>query len=183
MSNLSNLPENAALEIIALPYKAAMMVSHADDVEGEDDDFSEMRAIERGIPAIAALHDDSVLVTELAPEIIRLKDRWAQWEDECFFCTKQAPDIMALVVQQFGESEAREYRAFILELGKMVAQAHGEFESFDDEPSKKEGFMSGLITKIVGGMSNSNNSEGHAGNISPAENDVLSQISAALEIN
>ena len=185
MGVLSTLPEDKALAIISLPYKAGLWVSHADDIDGEADDANEMKAIERGVPALAELHSGSGLVQEVASEIIRLKSDWDQWEEECFYIVKQAPEIMHEIQTEFGVGEAREYRRFVMELGKMVAQAHSELSAFDAiEEDKKEGFLSGMVGKFVGGLSGmKDNDKGHPANISPSEKSALSQLSAALKIS
>lgn len=183
MSQLSNLPEDEALKIISLPYKAGMWVSHADDVDGESDDINEMRALERGIPQLAKKYEGSALVQQVANDIMTMKDHWAKWEDECFFIKKQAPDIMNTVKVQFGLAEAKQYRSFAMELGKMVAQAAGELDAFDDSESKGESFFGSMIGKIVGGMSSvSQDHKDHPANISPAEGSALSELSAALAL-
>lgn len=185
MGVLSTLPEDRALAIISLPYKAGLWVSHADDIEGEADDANEMKAIERGVPALAELHSGSGLVQDVASEIIRLKAQWDNWEEECFYIVKQAPDIMKNIQAEFGLTEAKEYRRFVMELGKMVAQAHSELSAFDAvEEEKKEGFLSGMVGKFVGGLSSMKDDDtGHPANISPSEKSALSQLSAALKIS
>lgn len=183
MSVLSQLPEDEALNIIALPYQAGMWISHADDVHGDSDDFKEMRAIERGIPALAAQHESSALVQAVASEIMRMKDQWPSWEDGCFHVTKRAPDLMQRVLGTFGESEAKQYRAFTLELGKLVAQAASEFEAFDAVSEEKESFFGNLIGKITGSYAAmGQDNAGHPANISASEKGALSQLSAALKI-
>jgi len=184
MSQLSNLPEDEALKIISLPYKAGMWISHADDVDGEADDINEMKALERGIPQLAKMHEGSALVQQVANDILAMKDHWAKWEDECFFVTKQAPDIIGVIKTQFGLAEAKQYRAFTMELGKMVAQAASELDAFDDEQPKEDGFFGSMIGKIVGGMSGvSQDHKDHPANISPAEGSALSELSAALAVS
>lgn len=184
MSQLSNLPEDEAIKIISLPYKAGMWISHADDVDGEADDINEMKALERGIPELAKIHEGSALVQQVANDIMAMKDHWPKWEDECFFVTKQAPDIIGVIKAQFGLAEAKQYRAFTMELGKMVAQAASELGAFDDdEPQQKEGLFGSMIGKIVGGMSSvSQDHKDHPANISPAEGSALSELSAALAV-
>lgn len=185
MAVLQSLDEKEALEIIALPYKAGLWVSHADDVEGEADDINEMRALDRGIPEIAKLHAESPLVQQVASEMMRLKGDYAdKWEDECFHVLKTAPNTMQKILGQFGEKEAKEFRAFTMELSKMVAQAASELHAFDEiEEDKKEGFFGGLIGKVVGGISStSKDDKNHPANISPAEGSALSQLSKALKV-
>jgi len=185
MTKLSQLPEDKALAIISLPYKAGLWVSHADDIDGEADDVNEMKAIERGVPALAELHAGSGLVQGVAAEIIRLKAEWGNWEEECFYVVKQAPDIMRDIQTEFGIAEAKEYRRFVMELGKMVAQAHSELSAFDAMgEDKKEGFLSGMVGKFVGGLSSMKDDDtGHPANISPSEKSALSQLSAALKVS
>tara|TARA_B100000780_G_scaffold254408_1_gene202508 strand:+ start:650 stop:1210 length:561 start_codon:yes stop_codon:yes gene_type:complete len=185
MAHLSRLSENHALAVISLPYKAGLWVSHADDIEGEADDENEMKALERGIPALAEVHKDSAFIQAVASEIMRMKDNWSQWEEECFHIVKQAPDVMQVVQAEFGTAEARHYRRFVLELGKMVAQAHSELSAFDAmETDKKEGFLSAMIGKFVGGVATmAENDAGHPANISPSEKSALSQLSAALKVS
>ncbi|MAE51075.1 MAG: hypothetical protein CMH27_04635, partial [Micavibrio sp.] len=105
--------------------------------------------------------------------------------EECFYIVKQAPDVIQVVQAEFGTAEARHYRRFVLELGKMVAQAHSELSAFDAmETDKKEGFLSAMIGKFVGGVATmAENDAGHPANISPSEKSALSQLSAALKVS
>lgn len=184
MGILSQLSEDKALAVISLPYKAGLWISHADDIGGEADDENEMKAMVRGIPALAEHHGSSPLVQEVASEIMRLKAEWDQWEEECFYIVKQAPAIMQDIQAEFGTDEAKHYRSFVMALGKMVAQAHSELSAFDTvEEGEKQGFLSNIVGKFVGGLSSvKEDSAGHPANISPSEKSALSQLSAALKI-
>lgn len=185
MVELQSLNEIEALEIISLPYKAGLWISHADDVEGESDDINEINALERGIPDIAKLHSDSSLVQQVASEMMRLKDEYAEkWENECFHILKTGPDTMTLILNSFGEKDAKEYRAFTMELAKMVAQAASELHAFDEtKEEKEEGFFGNMIGRIVGGISATQKDDvNHPANISPAEGSALSQLSKALKV-
>ena len=183
MTRLSQLPETELQKIVALPYKAGLWISHADDVEGEADDLSEMKALERGIPELASLHKNSLLVNDVASAIMERKEQWTEWEEECFYIVKQAPEVIDFIANEFGVDEAKQYRAFTMELGKLVAQAHGEFSAFDEFKEEKESFFSSMINKIVGGISElSKDDAGHPANMSPAENSALSQLSKALSV-
>lgn len=183
MSGLSDLKEEQALEIISLPYKAGMWISHADDVDGEADDINEMKALERGIPQLSKLHENSMLVQHVASEIMRMKDHWDTWENQCFHVTKTAPDTMQIILGHFGEAEAKEYRSFTMELSKVVAQAASELDAFDSMEEKEDGFFGNMIGKIVGGISAvSKEDANHPANISPAEGSALSELSAALKV-
>lgn len=181
----SPLPDDIRQQIIALPYKAGMLLSHADDVDGEADDFSEMKALEKAFSEVAKLHPDSALVQAVATEIMGNNALWPKWENECFFVVRQAPAIMQQVLAQFGEQEAREYRAYIMEIGKLVARAHGEFEAFDDLTvgQEKESFFAGMIGRLAGAMAQSKEPEGgHPANISASEKAALQELSEALKI-
>ncbi|MFN3701123.1 MAG: hypothetical protein ACK4VI_06340 [Alphaproteobacteria bacterium] len=182
----SQLSDDIRHQIIALPYKAGMLISHADDVEGEDDDFSEMKALEKAFPEVAKLHPDSALVQAVSLAIIDSPSFWPQWENECFFVVRQAPDIMQQVIQNFGVDEAREYRAYIMEIGKLVARAHGEFEAFDDMAAgqEKESFFAGIIGRLTQSMAQSQETEGgHPANISASEKAALKELSDALRVD
>ncbi len=182
MTRLSDLTESEALAIIALPYKAAMYISHADDVEGEKDDEQERKAITRGLPELSKLHSVSPLVQDVAAEIQKLNEHWEMWENECFHITKQAPAIIQNALGHFGKDEMKHYRAFTIELGKMVAQAHSEFEAFDAwEEEKKESMFGSMISKITRGFTPGHEDGGNPANISPAENAALKELFIALK--
>jgi hypothetical protein len=185
MPLLSQISEDDSLRVIAMPYQAAMWVSHADDVDGEADDIREMKALERGVPELAKQHEESALVRLVAMEIMRNKNHWAEWEENCFHITLHAPDIMEMVLSEYGEAEAKQYRAFILELGKMVAQAASEFDGFNpiEDEQEKESFFSGIINKITGSYAAMGQDDvGHPANISAAEKGALSELAAALAL-
>lgn len=182
MPTLSQLPEDTALNIISLPFKAAMLVSHADDVEGGSDDVAEMEAIRGGLSRISERYADSSLIGEIVQSILQMHAQWPSWEEQSFHTLKQAPAVIKAVQSEWGVDEARHYRNFILDLSKSVAKAHSEFEAFDDGASSKpKGFFGNLMNKLCGDCTPKSKA-GDPANISPAEKAVLNELSAALKI-
>lgn len=182
MTHLSQLDEDTAMQVIALPFKSAILISHADDVDGEGDDEAEMDSIKKGLAMVSARYADTSLSGEVVKNLLQMQEKWPIWEGQSYHALKEAPSIMDEVQSKFGKEEAKQYRAFIMELSEMVAKAHSEFAAFDDGSSKKaEGFFAKIMGMLCGSSCSKNNA-GDPANISPAEKSMLDQLSSALHI-
>lgn len=184
MTSFDELEPKEREAIVALPYQAGMWVSHSDDVDGEEDDKAEIRALVSSIRQIPTLHEGSALVQMVGKEILESREKWPQWEDSSFHIGKTAPATLQNVVRIFGRNEAKAYRAAIMTIAKTVAQAAGEFAAFDSmDQEEEEGFFSNMVGKIMGGFSKmSDEHDDHPANISPAEDSAISQLAAALTL-
>lgn len=183
MPQLSQLSEDVALNVISLPFKAAMLISHADDIEGGSDDVAEMEAIRSGLSSISGRYTESALIGEVVQSILQMHEQWPSWEEQSFHVVKLAPSAVQAVQSEWGIEEARHYRNFILDLAKSVAKAHSEFEAFDDgTPAKPKGFFGNLMGKLCGDCAPKSKA-GDPSNVSPSEKAALVELSTALKIN
>jgi len=181
MTTLNDFPDAGRNLIISLPYIVGVYVSHADDVDGEHDDAREIAALENAIKGIAKLHEGQPLVAEIMRESLAHKDQWSHWEGRMFQAPRLAEEAIALILQVGSETNAKNYRAALMEITSAVAQAFGEFGEFDEEPSK--GFFGSVMDKVVGGLSTlSEDDAGHPANISAAENSAIHQLQQAMKI-
>lgn len=181
---LSQLSKNEYDLVLGLPYRAGIFVSHADDVEGEQDDEMEVKALLASIKQAKALHQESKLVSEVCDCILSSEVEWERWENEAFHILRTSQHVIEIVKSNFGLDEAKHYRALVMEVSASVARAASELDAFDDwKDEEPEGFFSGMIVKIMGGFSSmSQDDKDHPVNISPAEDSALSQLSALLKI-
>ncbi len=180
MTLLSSFSLSEAELLVSLPYKVGVWVSHADDEEGERDDALEMKALETCIKAIAKLHEDQPFIKDVSRETLRQKDLWPEWTDQSFNALRDGEQAMALLAGKASQDDRKNYKAVILEIATTVAQAFGEFGSFDDGDDEGSLF-GGIVGKIVGGFSSLSQSDaGHPMNISPAEDSAISRLAQAL---
>jgi hypothetical protein len=182
MSTFLSLTPAQKIQLASLPYKAALFISHADDVDGAHDDINEKKAMFFSLKALSQHHKESEVIVGAVSTILESKALWAEWEHDAFRVLSEAPVTMKSVFDHFGKAEAKLYRVMILELAEAVAGAHAEFAAFEDE-NEGAGFLSGLINKIVGKFSEleAGSAEG-AANISAAEDAALAELAEALKI-
>lgn len=182
MSALSAFSEEEITLLASLPYKVGVWVSHADDEEGELDDVREMKALTTCIKAVTKAYDGPGLVDDIARETLKRESLWPQWTDRAFNILPDCQKAIVLLKEKSGLQDAKNYKAALLEIATTVAQAYGEFNSFDEIP-EDEGFFGGIVNKVVGGFSGlSKDDANHPMNVSAAEDSAISQLAAALKV-
>lgn len=183
MTQLSDFSKDDMNLLISLPYKVGVWVSHADDVDGEDDDAHEMEALESCIRAVAKKYDGPGLVDDIARETLRQREKWPEWTDRAFNILPDCHRALELLLSQAGRKDAKNYKAALLEIAATVARAYGEFGAFDDWDNEGEGLFGSLVSKITAGFSSlSKEDKSHPMNISPAENSAISRLAGALKM-
>ena len=172
------LPEHQNI-LIGLPYKVGMYMSHADDAHGEVDDEREVKALERCIRAIAGLHEDKPLTSEIMRACLASKEEWDVWGNHSFNAPDAARQAVEILTAKASEQELKNYREALMEIATTVAQAYGEFGEFDEED--EGGGLSGLLGKITSKLSGmSAEDKDHPMNVSASEGEALMVLRAAL---
>lgn len=88
---------------------------------------------------------------------------------------------MVILKPVASESEFKAYRTTLIEIATTVAQAHGEFNSFDAPAEEKTGFGA-LVGKIVSGFSDlSKDDDNHPMNVSAAEDSAITELKQILK--
>ncbi|MCI0405128.1 MAG: hypothetical protein L0209_03485, partial [candidate division Zixibacteria bacterium] len=166
--------------LVGLPYRVGVLISHAEDDEGNVDDEREKMTLESCLRGVAGLHTDEPLIRDIAQETLRRKDQWQEWAETDLTVEADARRAAALLFRKASLQEAKDYRAFVMEIAWTVARTYGEFTSFKED--KGSGVFNTLVGKIVGGFSSIARSDtGHPMNISAAEDSILSALSDALD--
>ena len=183
MNALSVFSDEEITLLVSLPYKVGVWVSHADDEEGEADDEREMKALSTCLKAVARKYDGPGLVDDIARETLKREKFWLEWTDQSYNILPDCEKALALLKEKAGLQDAKNYKAALLEIAATVAQAYGEFNSFDEIP-EDEGFFGRIVKKVVGGVVGlSKDDANHPMNISASEDSALSQLAAALVID
>lgn len=182
MTSLAHFSASEAELLISLPYRAGLLVSHADDEDGEIDDRREMAALAACLKAAADLRKDSPFTAEVMKETLRLRFEWPRWAEKALNVYDDSALAVSLLKSKAGESTARAYGAGVMEVATAVARAYGEFSTFGEE-EEENGVLGALFSKILEGFASlSPDDEGHPMNVSASEGGVLSRLSAALKI-
>jgi hypothetical protein len=172
------LPEESQL-IVGLPYRVGVWMSHTDDVEGEIDDQREMSALEHILDSIATGQNNSAFVQEVARSTLGSKDHWERWAAQSFDILGDCEKAIELLKANVNDNDLKDYKATLMEIATIVAQAHGEFGEFEDE---EEGFGA-MLGKVIGRFSSMSKSDAnHPMNVSPAEGSALSRLAKALRL-
>lgn len=175
------LSERDDLCLLSLPYIVGIMVSHADDEEGEYDDELEMQALERILIAYAHEKPLSPFVHDIVLRTISSKDQWHDWVDRALSALPQCEKSIALIKGEYGKDEARNFAEMLLDVGEAVAMAYGEFGmgGMDDD---QEGMLSRFIGKFTAKLQGGENSNEESGlaNISATEQAALDRLATAL---
>ena len=181
MASLSDFSSSELELVVGLPYKVGVFVSHADDEDGEIDDDKEMAALEACLKAIASLHEDKPFTSEVMRQCMSMRSDWPRWAAQSFHVTDEAAKASALLSARVSESEAKNYKAALMEIATTVAQAYGEFGDFDDNDSSG-GLFGGLVSKISDTLSSlSADDANHPMNVSASEDHAIEALRVALQ--
>ena len=179
MTHLSEFSGEEAELLMALPYKVGMFVSHADDEDGEADDDKEMQALEESIKAVANLYEPESFIRSIIDQTLALKSEWPRWGAQSFHATSDAEKAVSLLNGKASEDDIKQFKTILVEIATTVAQAHGEFNSFDED-EQKSGFGA-LVGKIVSGFADlSKEDDNHPMNVSVAEESAIEDLKQAL---
>ncbi len=181
MFDLSVFSRNEKQLLVSLPYKVGMWVSYADDVDGQEDDMLEARALEACIKAVARLHDDKPFVKTVAAETLRRSEDWERWGAQAFHALSEVEAAMKLLGGHLAADQLENYKAMLMEIASVVAQASGEFDSFDEDEGEEGGFAD-IVGKIIDGFKGlSHGDENHPMNVSASEEAALNDLRAVLK--
>ncbi len=179
MNTFSDFTDEEIDILIALPYKAGIWVSHADDEDGEFDDERELAALEAALNHIAQAETYEGFVKSVFEQTIAERSRWDEWAHACFSTPKEAERVGVIIKERLGVGGVRQYTGAVMDVASAVAKAYGEFG--DDDMAEPEGGISALIGTIMGKFKGLSEGEaGHPMNISAAEDSALSQLKVAL---
>jgi hypothetical protein len=170
------------LELLAsLPYKVGVYVSHADDEGGDDDDARELETLQSCIRTIAEQHSHVPLTAAIMEQTLDLKMQWASWEERSFNTPQDCRMAVSLLKGRITDDELKDFSGALIEIASSVAQAYGEFNSFDDQ-TKKSGGFGALLKKFTGGFSDVSVQDGHHPmNISASEGGAIDELKDALK--
>lgn len=183
MTGISIFSEEQIVLLASLPYRIGVWISDTDDEDGETDDRREMKALAVCIKMAAKEYDGPGIVDDILRETLAREKSWPSWKEGAFDVLPDCKKAVALLKDKAGIQEARNYRAAMMEVAATVAQAYGEFSSFDEIP-EDEGILGKIVGKVVGGFSNlSKDDANHPMNVSAAEDSAISQLSAALKVS
>ena len=182
MSELEGYSPEEQRLLAGLLYRTGIWMSNTDDVEGELDDEREMQALEHILTALAGASEggNSAFIQALARSALDSRDRWEEWAARSFDILGDCEKAIGLIKQHGNATNLRNYKATLMEIATIVAQAHGEFGDFDDE--EEEGFGAKLGKFIGKFAGKSQDDADHPMNVSPAEDSALSRLSMALQV-
>lgn len=183
MTGISIFSGEQIVLLASLPYRIGVWISDTDDEDGETDDRREMKALAVCIKMAAKQYDGPGIVDDILRETLAREKLWSGWAEGAFDVLPDCKKAVALLQDKSGLQEAKNYRAAMMEIAVTVAQAYGEFSSFDEIP-EDEGILGKIVGKVVGGFSNlSKDDANHPMNVSAAEDSAISQLSAALKVS
>lgn len=176
MTVLSEMnPEDRGL-LIGLPYRVGVWMSHSDDEDGEADDKTELRTLERVITSISTVYEQSAFVQEIMRETLSRKEKWATWADHSFDILADCEKAVTVLKANVPAGDLKDYRSALLHVAEAVAAAYGEFGmGAYEEESKFGSFLNNIVAKFK-----SSEPEVDVANISPAEQDALKRLKTAL---
>jgi hypothetical protein len=176
MTDLSKFSAEEIELLASLPYKVGMLISHADDQDGEADDERESKVLATCLRQFAKMNEDKPLVALIMKESLRREDKWVEWADQSFQVTNDIKKAVPVLRQKSSVEEIKALKRCLMEIGTAVAQAFGEFGAFDE--AETEGFFGKIIGKFA---ALGDGDAGHPMNVSAAEDSTLEKLRAVLQ--
>lgn len=163
--------------LASLPFKVGMWISYADDQDGETDDEREHKALTLCLKQFAKLHEEDSLVGRIIRESMSRTNRQWEWADQSFNVLLDIKKGMELLrSKKVPADDIKALKRCLMEVGTAVAQAFGEFGSFDD--AENEGFFGKIAGRLAGLAADD---KGHPMNVSAAEDSALEKLRAVLQ--
>ena len=175
MTRLSDFSTDEIELIASLPYKVGIWISHAEDMDGEDDDEKETKILSTCLRRFAKMQDEGSLLGQVMAESLRREDKWADWADQSYNVLNDIKTALPILRGKANVEEIKSLKRALMEIGTAVASAGGEFAMFNEE--KTPGIFSRLISKLSGlGRDDS----GDPMNVSATEDSALNDLRAVL---
>lgn len=167
--------------LVALPYRAGMWMSASDEEGGYISDDIEAHALVTRLEE--RLHNaESDFVRSITAQTLKNRHRWLSWSQGLHKVPEECGRAATLSRQTFGEDASREYRHFILEIARGVAQAYREKDTqiSGRDIMNPARFVRKLAIRLYDSLGGDFAS--HPANVSEDEEEALSRLSSALDL-
>lgn len=176
--DLNIFTDEQRMMLVALPFKAGICISDADDIEGEDDDVQERKALEICLREILKSYENDAFISGIVGETLRRRGEWAAWAEKSWSAPDEARKVAAFLYGAVPKKLFFSYGKMIVEIASAVARAYGEYGSFDDDRADE-----GFFAKIIGGFRGmSGEDPGHPMNVSASEDEMIAAIAGAFRM-
>lgn len=158
-------------------YRAGVWIGQVEDVEGEDDDILEHRALRQIIETLASSRAPDDFLRDVARFTLERDEDWPRWAEDTFDILPDVARARDIAKRTLTKAESDRFCAAIYEVAAGVAEAFGEFTLDEEVP---EGFLARIMTRIrdrIEGV------ESGAMNVSPAESTALEELESVLQGN
>lgn len=141
--------------LVALPYRAGVWMSRADETGGLEADAAELEALEAIIDKKAAGMFESAFVHEVMAEVCAGKENWARWAKHASKVPDDCRKAVTMMEGRLGKHDLDGYRENIMYIAVEVAKAFREFDLEPPPPSlsftdKVKLFLDGIAGKPKG---------------------------------
>ena len=169
--------------LVALPYRVGLWLSRSDDTGGAESGDAEINALRGIITGFAEDFLKSEFVEELMRETVSRKDLWPAWEKDTDTVPAECTKAVGIVAARLEQKSTTSFKHNLMEIAMTVALAYREFD--DDQPlvEKIKVYFRYYRQRIEAMLQNKQIlSFDEYLNISRAEHEALTQLSAALRM-
>lgn len=175
-TDLSIFQPSEKAQLIALFYRVGIWISQVDDDGGDEADNTEEATLTRLLGNVANNRNRSVLVREIAAEALRQKNNWPRWGENLDQFIAEAQEGVRLLKPVCSPVELTDFIVGLRALAEAVAMANHEDSAAQDHHGGQEG--PGLLERIKSLLPGP---KLNARNISPVEDDALTELAQALK--
>jgi len=117
--------------LIALPYRAGLLVSESDEDGGDDAAAAEMQMLETLMVGYTEDFLKSEFVEEIMKQTLAHKEKWEQWNDNLDTVANECSLALEAMNAHMDSKDSLSYCQAIMEIAMAVAMAYREFEEHE----------------------------------------------------
>ena len=178
-SEWKNISYNDKDILVALPVKVGVWISHYDDQGDVNANDNETSALKEIISYLADDKTSTLFVTDLFKETLHAQESWTSWPCDHNCVIQDAKKAISIIKSNVSKQDVDAFREALLTVCEVVAQAYGEFGSYD-ETQDGVSWLDHIKTTLQKLKGQSYVSMDRPFNVSPAEQEAIYELRAAL---
>ena len=179
-SQWRNIPYEQKDVLLALPVKIGVWISHYDDQGDVKADNTEMEALTEIITYLADDKTSTAFVTNLFQDTLKAKEEWQSWSFNEDIVMDECRKGMQIIKNNVSDKDLKASREALLTVAEIVAQAYGEFGSYD-ESADEGGWLDSVKNALQKLKGHSYIDSDRPFNISPAEQQAINELRSQLQ--
>lgn len=181
MTDLKQFTDEERDLLIALPYRAGLLISSCDDAGGHEAEEAELKALENIVTGYTEDFCKSAFMEALMLETVARRNDWEKWRKDTSLVLTECRRAVEILSGRVEPKELADFKHDLMEIATTVAEAHSEMGPVADFSYKLwvySRYFRGRLSSIIGKKPARSLQELFS--VSKAEAHALSQLENAL---